>query len=107
MYFIQDAVTLAIKIGFCLKNPRKRLAALQTGNSNAMRLLGHVPGSELHERRLHERFSQFHIQGEWFGGAIQAAIEAILTCSSLDTLGPARGPDLPRPDLPGAEPATC
>jgi hypothetical protein len=84
VYFIQDTVTLAIKIGFCLKNPEKRLAALQTGNCNAMRLLGHVAGSELHEKALHVRFSQFHLQGEWFSNAIIADVEGILNSPSLE-----------------------
>jgi hypothetical protein len=84
VYFIQDDATLAIKIGFCLKKPEKRLAALQTGNSNTLRLLGHVPGSDLHEKALHVRFSQCRIQGEWFSNAIIADIEAILKCPSLE-----------------------
>lgn len=84
VYFIQDAVTMAIKIGFCLKKPEKRLSALQTGNSNTLRLLGHVPGSESHEKRLHRQFSHFHIQGEWFSNAILADVHVILQCSSLE-----------------------
>jgi hypothetical protein len=60
------------------------LAALQTGNSNPLRLLGHLPGSELHENRLHRHFSQFRIKGEWFLNAIIADVNAILNCSSLE-----------------------
>jgi hypothetical protein len=96
VYFIQDAVTLAIKIGFCLKNPEKRLAALQTGNSNALRLLGHTLGSVSHEKFLHMRFSRFHIQGEWFSNAIIADIDGILKCSSPEEWVKTQDPDLPQ-----------
>jgi hypothetical protein len=84
VYFIQDAVTAAIKIGFCLKKPEKRLAALRTGNANPLRLVGHVPGSERHEKQLHRRFARHCIQGEWFSCAILADIDGILECTSLD-----------------------
>lgn len=84
VYFIQDTVTSAIKIGFCLKMPEKRLAALQTGNSNPLRLVGHAPGSETHESRLHGYFSRFRIQGEWFSSVVLADVDAILTPASLE-----------------------
>jgi hypothetical protein len=84
VYFIQDDATTSVKIGFCLKKPEKRLAALKTGNANPLHLVGHVPGSELHEKWLHQRFSQFHIQGEWFSNAILADVHGILKCSSLE-----------------------
>jgi hypothetical protein len=103
VYFIQDAVTLAIKIGFCLKKPKKRLAALQTGNSNTLRLLGQVPGSVLHEKLLHVRFSRFRIQGEWFSNAIIADIEGILKYSSLEEWVKAQDSDLPQQSVPGGE----
>jgi hypothetical protein len=84
VYFIQDTVTMAIKIGFCLRNPEKRLGALQTGNSNRLRLVGHITGSSLHEKLLHKRFSQFHIKGEWFSNGILGDIEWIMKCASLE-----------------------
>ncbi len=84
VYFIQDSVTAAVKIGFCLKRPDKRLAALQTGNSNPLRLLGHVPGSERDERRLHRTFAPQRLQGEWFSGDILASVRDMLARGSLD-----------------------
>jgi hypothetical protein len=84
VYFIQDTVTLTIKIGFCLKNPEKRLAALQTGNSNLLRLFGHIAGSSLHEKLLHKRFTEFRLSGEWFSTGIIEAIEAIMRCKSVE-----------------------
>lgn len=84
VYFIQDAVKTDIKIGFCLKQPEKRLAALQTGNSNPLRLVGHVPGSEAHEKGLHRRFSRFRTHGEWFSNAVLADVYGILKCPSVE-----------------------
>lgn len=84
VYFIQDVVTLAIKIGFCVKNPEKRLAALQTGNSNTLRLLGHIAGSDAHEKSLHARFSCFHLKGEWFSHHVSEILEGILKSTSLE-----------------------
>ena len=109
VYFIQDTVTSAVKIGFCLKKPEKRLAALQTGNSNPLRLVGHAPGSETHEGRLHGYFSRFRIQGEWFSSAVLADVRGILECASLEgwlarpepdagsTVGPTAAADLGSP----------
>jgi hypothetical protein len=107
VYFIQDVMTLAIKIGFCLKNPEKRLAALQTGNSNTLRLLGHVRGSVLHEKVLHMRFSRFHIQGEWFSNAIIADIKRILNSSSLEEWVKEQDPDLSWQSVPLGEAGSC
>ena len=84
VYFIQDTVRETIKIGFCLKEPKKRMAALQTGNSNPLRLVGHVPGSETHEKGLHRRFAKFRKQGEWFSKDILAVVLEILNCASLE-----------------------
>jgi hypothetical protein len=84
VYFIQDTITLGVKIGFCLSKPEKRLAALQTGNSSLLRLFGHIGGSSLHEKLLHKRFSEFHLDGEWFSNAIIATVEDIVKCNSLD-----------------------
>jgi hypothetical protein len=83
VYFIQNIFTLAIKIGFCLKNPEKRLDALDTGTSNYLRLLGHVLGSELHEKLLHKRFAGHHLKGEWFAQAIAEEVDGILKFRSV------------------------
>jgi|GEM_PF-5930214 len=95
VYFIQDTVRETIKIGFCLKKPEKRVAELQVGNSNALRLIGHILGSELHEKRLHQHFSPFHIQGEWFLSVILADVHEIMKCPSVEEW-------LKRPELVGA-----
>lgn len=103
VYFIQDAATVAIKIGFCLKNPEKRLAALQTGNSNSLRLLGHIAGSSFHEKLLHARFGRFRIKGEWFSNAIIEHIDGIIKCKSMEEWLKAQEPALPPQNVKGEE----
>lgn len=65
VYFIQQGDSGAIKIG-CSKNPTQRLAGLQTGHSEALRLLTCAVGSQAQERALHDRFAHLRVSGEWF-----------------------------------------
>lgn len=95
VYFIQDAVTADVKIGFCLMQPEKRLAALQTGNANPLRLLGHVPGTDAHEKGLHRRFAAFRRAREWFSNAILPDVLGILKCPSLEEWMKPPEPDPP------------
>ena len=101
VYFIQDEATTAVKIGFCLKKPEKRLAALKTGNPNPLRLVGHVPGSEAHEKGLHRLFSAFHLQGEWFSNAVLPDVYEILKCPPLEEWLKRQSTD-PSPSAEGA-----
>lgn len=78
VYFIQDSISLEIKIGFCLRNPEKRLAALQTGNANLLRLLGKIPGKVSLETALHKHFKPYRIHGEWFSSAILDVVNDII-----------------------------
>ena len=95
VYFIQDTSNLAVKIGFCLRNPAKRMADLQTGNANLLRLIGHAPGLESQEKILHGRFSQFHLQGEWFSQAILSDVSTILQYGSVSEWLAVQGLNLP------------
>tara|TARA_R100000951_G_scaffold98979_1_gene89137 strand:+ start:428 stop:1351 length:924 start_codon:yes stop_codon:yes gene_type:complete len=54
------------KIGFTSKDPKQRLAALQTGNPQQLRLAGYVPGCMGLESRAHSHFQQSRLEGEWF-----------------------------------------
>lgn len=65
VYFIQQGDSGAIKIG-CSKNPAQRLAGLQTGHSEPLRLLTCAVGSQDQERALHDRFAHLRVSGEWF-----------------------------------------
>lgn len=66
IYFIQDASTLLIKIGFTDSAPEKRLAQLQTGCPGELMLLLMIEGGQNDEADLHERFDDLRERGEWF-----------------------------------------
>ena len=67
IYFIQDTVTKAVKIGHGV-NPEKRLEQCQVGNANALTMIGVLEGGRPEERLLHQRFASHRMRGEWFRG---------------------------------------
>ena len=74
IYFVQDGEY--IKIGHCACNNfgegrsgiEARLGSLQTGNPRPLRILATMEGDIPFERMLHNKFKDWHIQGEWFVG---------------------------------------
>lgn len=64
IYFIQEGGEGNIKIGKA-KDVIKRLKQLQGNNGNDLWLLGHCDDS-WNEKKLHEKFKDFRIRGEWF-----------------------------------------
>lgn len=62
-YFIQAGADGPIKIGKA-DNPEKRVAELQTGSPDVLRLIGKLKGDC--EKDLHARFHKLHLRGEWF-----------------------------------------
>jgi hypothetical protein len=77
IYFISNATTGAIKIGYS-KNPSKRLFGLQTATPDQLSLLGVIQGGLEHEAGYHERFASHRLQGEWFSKAILAEVLVII-----------------------------
>jgi hypothetical protein len=81
IYFIQNAVTGNVKIGRA-KDVTKRLQALQTASDCPLRLLFSLDVHQMvtEERILHERFSDYHITGEWFRyeGELYGYIQALI-----------------------------
>jgi hypothetical protein len=66
VYFVQ-AGPVGIKIGFTAsKDVLFRIDQLQVGNPYKLRLLGVIRGSRRDERKLHELFEPWRMQGEWF-----------------------------------------
>jgi hypothetical protein len=65
VYFIMEAETRRIKIGFS-NDPVSRRDGMQTGNSQELIILGSFKGTRKDETILHERFSDFLVRGEWF-----------------------------------------
>jgi hypothetical protein len=87
IYFIQDTVTRAIKIGYST-NPQKRLKNLQNSNQNKLVLLHAMHGELEHEAELLQRFDQFKMEGEWFKGDIAGAVSQIIAADKLNPRQP-------------------
>ncbi|RLC17902.1 MAG: hypothetical protein DRI57_09140 [Deltaproteobacteria bacterium] len=68
IYFIQLGTDGPIKIGTS-ENPQARLAQLQTSNPEKLHLLGTMTGNNSMETKLHQTFSPFRLEGEWFSPA--------------------------------------
>ncbi len=66
VYFVQQGDRGPVKIGIA-KDPLDRMGALQTGNPTELHLRQVVPGQRELEARLHYRFREARIRGEWFG----------------------------------------
>jgi hypothetical protein len=63
VYFIQGGDR--VKVGWSRDVPR-RLAQLQTASSEALKLLGTLPGTRERERAIHRMLAAIHVRGEWF-----------------------------------------
>jgi len=63
VYFLQAGDS--IKVGFSV-NPWSRAKELQTGNAEKGVLLGTIKGTQYDEAAIHEKFSRFRLNGEWF-----------------------------------------
>jgi hypothetical protein len=54
-----------IKIGIS-RDPARRLATLQVGHAETLRLVGMWPGTAEDEKALHEMYASTRLRGEWF-----------------------------------------
>lgn len=66
VYFIQSGHAGPIKIGYSTNPVQQRLAALQTGHPEPLRVLAEVEGDRSVEADLHQRFRRHRMKGEWF-----------------------------------------
>lgn len=66
VYFITSEPDEYVKIGWALHGPHQRLAQLQTGCPDPLRLMAYVPATRQEERLLHQTFAELHHRGEWF-----------------------------------------
>lgn len=64
IYFIRAGDM--VKIGFTRSDPRRRVAALQTGNAEHLRLLTYIAGHSKMETELHDLLRDHRVRGEWF-----------------------------------------
>lgn len=55
-----------VKIGKTIVGVGRRLRGLQTGNPEAVELLGMLSDNPAHEAKFHQRFAEYRSHGEWF-----------------------------------------
>lgn len=65
IYFIRAGENGPIKIGFST-DPEQRLRTLQTAHTEKLVMLHSQVGTKADEARLHNRFRNIHVKGEWF-----------------------------------------
>src|ERR1700760_393734 len=65
VYIIRCGVSGPVKIGHA-SNPQQRLADLQVGSWEILRIIRLFKGSFPEEAALHAKFSDLYIRGEWF-----------------------------------------
>lgn len=69
VYFIQAGDGGPIKIGSTTKHPRDRLAQLQCGNAEILRVVKLTPGAAW-ESFFHQEFAKYRVRGEWYSAEI-------------------------------------
>jgi hypothetical protein len=79
IYFIELVNMGYIKIGYTT-NMKSRMKDLRIGSPFEHRIIGTIPGTEVEENAIQERFSYLHVRGEWFlsSAELRAAIEVYL-----------------------------
>ena len=65
IYFIQQEVSLLIKIGIA-RNAWTRMKNLQVGSPERLKMLGSFRGTGQTEADLHAEFADLYVAGEWF-----------------------------------------
>ena len=75
VYLIRCGTRGPIKIGVS-KNVKKRLEALQCGNYNKLKIIAEIPCADERDAyilgsKLHSKFYDHRIRGEWFAADIQ------------------------------------
>jgi hypothetical protein len=66
IYFIQQADSQYVKIGYTAHGLNKRLAALQIGNPHKLKALAAFSGSKADEAIYHNLYKHRAVRGEWF-----------------------------------------
>ena len=69
IYFVEAEGTNCVKIGFTSRSVEQRIAELQTGQPQRLRLWGSIPGECDAEQGLHKEYAALRTNGEWFSPA--------------------------------------
>ncbi len=87
IYFIQNTVSKAIKIGYS-KNPERRHKSLQTATPDPLVILGKIHGGLEHENAYHKQFAKYALTGEWFKGEIFSEVVRVIAKYPMDKPAP-------------------
>jgi hypothetical protein len=85
VYFVVCPETARCKIGFTKGKVQKRIASLQTGSPSELVLIAMQPGTLETERKLHVRFADSRLHGEWFRLTDQLRAYLIVTVWAMST----------------------
>jgi hypothetical protein len=87
IYFVLNTKTNSVKIG-TTENLNKRLPQLQTSSDDLLVVILTLQGDCELEKRLHLRFSEFRLKGEWFSFSEEVKRFVNEThCKSISTKG--------------------
>lgn len=75
IYFVQSAASDLIKIGFTGR-AHQRFKSLRATEKAEIMVLGIMAGDKADEKKLHARFADFRVRGEWFSKCV--AIEMFI-----------------------------
>lgn len=79
VYFLRAGEAGPIKIGVSTTaGVQQRIATLQSGNPEPLRLLKMIPGDTKDEATLHRDLAEYRMSGEWFepAPAVLKAVQA-------------------------------
>ncbi|ESQ10959.1 MAG: GIY-YIG nuclease family protein [Thiohalocapsa sp. PB-PSB1] len=65
VYFIEAIGLDRVKIGYS-DNPEKRLKQLSTGSPVSLSIYARVPGNQVMEKEIYQRFLHLRVENEWF-----------------------------------------
>lgn len=68
LYFVLCDTTRRIKIGVA-NNPMSRFRSIQCGSPTELRIVGLIWGPRTNEKKLHRKFREHRVRGEWFDAA--------------------------------------
>ncbi len=66
IYLIVCKENMTCKIGYTNGDPEKRLLGLQTGNPFKLHIAAVIDGDEKLEAKIHSRYKEYELLGEWF-----------------------------------------
>lgn len=85
VYFLTDGEYIKIGIATNLKN---RVAKLQTGNARKIKILKIIDGYRCLEKKLHNIFISYRLEGEWFNiteQQIDNVLQELYLTKSIDS----------------------